>query len=226
MSYFVLSIDTSSISECFAMTHSKFGSMQSIEVETSKKICGDQIHKCFVTKQLDIKDVINGKKEYFHCDGEDATRCGVVACKTLSTGYYPVGFYTDRKGLCSFLHVKPVMSLSPFYKIILDIIENPRCPIYYPAPVCPGHRCRLGECLKADKICNGKFDCHDGSDEDAKMCLSRKDGGNFYTVVPRCNSNIMKFFLQSCRLSTNRYEMQKRQVHTKIKILRSHERLW
>lgn len=183
--YFVLSIDTSSISECFAMTHSKFGSMQSVEVETSKKVCYDT-HKCFVTKLLDIKDVMKGKKDNFHCDGEDATRCGVVACRTLSSGYYPVGFYTDRKGLCSFLHVQPVLSLSPYYKIILDIIEYPRCPIYYPAPDCPGHRCRLGQCLKADKICNGKLDCHDGSDEDEQMCLSRKEGGNSYRIYFDC----------------------------------------
>lgn len=163
------------------MTHSKFGSMQSVEVEPSKKECYYE-HKCFVTKLLDIKDVIKGKKESFHCDGEDATRCGVVACKTHSSGYYPVGFYTDRKGLCSFHHVQPVMSLSPFYKIILDIIEYPRCPIYYPAPVCLGHRCPLGQCLKAAKVCNGILDCHDGSDEDEKMCRTRKHGGNLCSI--------------------------------------------
>lgn len=35
---------------------------------------------------------------------------------------------------------------------------------------CNGHRCPLGECLSLDRVCDKIYDCHDGSDEDAKLC--------------------------------------------------------
>lgn len=35
---------------------------------------------------------------------------------------------------------------------------------------CDGYRCPLGECIPESQICDKKFDCHDGSDENTKLC--------------------------------------------------------
>lgn len=117
------------------------------------------------------------------CFTSDPTRCGVVVCKTSTSSFYPVGFYSNQKGLCSFENVLPVQSLSTAYKEILNIIEHSKCGAFHLPPLCRGHRCRLGDCLSDDKICNGKFDCHDGSDEDEKMCLTRRDKSKYINLI-------------------------------------------
>lgn len=33
------------------------------------------------------------------------------------------------------------------------------------------HRCRSGECIDPEKVCNGNFDCLDSSDEEEALCL-------------------------------------------------------
>lgn len=57
------------------------------------------------------------------------------------------------------------------------------------------HRCRSGECLEPEKVCDGKFDCFDSSDEDEALCLKvycpkfafRCRYGACVSKVSRCN---------------------------------------
>ena len=63
-------------------------------------------------------------------------------------------------------------------------------------PVCAGHRCSLGACVEKDKICNGRFDCQDGSDESEAICSNRGEGIDkleFLTAGLSSNSNIFPF---------------------------------
>lgn len=55
-------------------------------------------------------------------------------------------------------------------------LENDNCEKQYSQPICHGFRCKLGQCLSEDKLCDGKINCHDGSDE--KNCNKEKLKGN------------------------------------------------
>lgn len=116
-------IDTTTTGHCFALSHNKFGQMKSVEVEQSTKVCFDT-HRCFVSKDINLRTA-DGLHPMLHCDGDDATRCGVVACKTPTSGYYPAGFFSTRNGLCAFGTVLPVRSLEPLHKAIQEIIGEP-----------------------------------------------------------------------------------------------------
>lgn len=41
-------------------------------------------------------------------------------------------------------------------------------------PKCIGYRCPLGECISKDRLCDGKSDCRDKSDEREDLCRERK----------------------------------------------------
>lgn len=118
-------------------------------------------------------------------------------CSSGSTGFYPTAFYSSRKGLCVFDTIVPVRTLEAFYEAIQFVIskcllskiyflanichllkgnQEKYCINSHQPPVCNGHRCKLGACLKNDKICNGRFDCHDGSDETEAACNNRETG--------------------------------------------------
>lgn len=60
--------------------------------------------------------------------------------------------------------------MAPLHKSIQEIVDFPKCDNLYPAPICDGHRCRLGQCLLKEQLCNGRFDCDDGSDESSELC--------------------------------------------------------
>ncbi|XP_037043608.1 serine protease nudel-like isoform X2 [Bradysia coprophila] len=160
--------------QCFALSHNKFGKMVSLQLIESDKECFDNF-RCFT----------NGRNDHssadFHCDGDEVTQGGVVMCSIGEHGYYPIAFYKARKGLCSFDKILPVQSLESSYEAIQIVINNQAkyCINVHHPPVCNGHRCLLGACLKEDKICNGRFDCQDGSDESDAICKNRKEECNF-----------------------------------------------
>lgn len=168
--------------------------MHAVDIEQSPKVCFET-HKCYVTKArsvmaartkallhhhhhspnnttaTDTATIEEGGAQR-HCDGEDATQCGVVVC-TSSSGLYPNGFFSHHKGLCSFDTVLPVRTLSASHRAIQAIIDTPTCGSLYPAPLCVGLRCRFGQCLHEQQMCDGHFDCADGSDEEAEVCAQR-----------------------------------------------------
>lgn len=190
--------------KCFALSHNKFGQMHAIDVEQSQKVCF-ATHTCYVSPFGQSSPVDARTKTHphiisehhaaassnashshdggasggaaaaqLHCDGEQATQCGVVVC-TSPAGLYPDGFFSHRKGLCSFDTVLPVRRLAASHRAIQEIVDHPRCGSLYGEPVCAsGQRCRYGECLAADKLCDGRFDCADGTDEEAHVCAGRE----------------------------------------------------
>ncbi|XP_055842461.1 serine protease nudel [Episyrphus balteatus] len=98
---------------------------------------------------------------------------GVIVCREENTGWYPMAYYTFNASECNNLK-KPfaVRTLDKVYSFIQDIIDQPKCKNSEPRPRphCPSLRCPLGNCLLPDQMCNGKVDCHDGSDEETEFC--------------------------------------------------------
>ncbi|KAG4076599.1 hypothetical protein HA402_001886 [Bradysia odoriphaga] len=158
---------------CFALSHNKFGKMVSLQLIESDKECFDNF-RCFTNGRSDRSSAD------FHCDGDEVTQGGVVMCSIGEHGYYPTAFYKARKGLCSFDKILPVQSLEASFQAIQIVISKSKyCINVHHPPVCNGHRCLLGACIKEDKICNGRFDCQDGSDESEAICNNRKEECNF-----------------------------------------------
>lgn len=56
---------------------------------------------------------------------------------------------------------------------ILHNQDWPYCDYSENVPHCDDIRCPLGNCLQAHQVCDGRFDCHDGSDENPQMCQQR-----------------------------------------------------
>lgn len=78
----LLSVDTSSISGCFALGHNKFGTMQSVSLEQSPKVCYDT-HKCFITTRENVMPVWEEKK--MHCDGKgNKAKIKVFVCAPIN----------------------------------------------------------------------------------------------------------------------------------------------
>lgn len=53
-------------------------------------------------------------------------------------------------------------------------LDHPHCSNVLATPPCATHRCPLGACLPQSALCNGRNDCHDGSDEDEAKCRELK----------------------------------------------------
>ncbi|XP_055910873.1 serine protease nudel [Eupeodes corollae] len=110
----------------------------------------------------DIEDNINSYNQ------------GVIVCREENTGWYPMAYYTFNATECSNNLNQPfaVRTLDKVYGFIQEIIDQPKCMNSdpKPRPHCPGLRCPLGNCLLPDQMCNGKVDCHDGSDEEKENC--------------------------------------------------------
>lgn len=65
ISVFIFSrADVTSKKFCFALSHNKFGKLQTLPVQHSEKPCHDGF-KCFISLLKDLKE----KKKY-HCDGD------------------------------------------------------------------------------------------------------------------------------------------------------------
>lgn len=53
------------------------------------------------------------------------------------------------------------------------ILGWPFCSHKKDPPKCEGYRCPIGKCISDDLVCDKKNDCHDGSDEDPKLCAEK-----------------------------------------------------
>ncbi|KAL9904995.1 serine protease nudel isoform 3-T6 [Glossina fuscipes fuscipes] len=102
---------------------------------------------------------------------------GINVCRSNHTGWYPIAFFAYNNTNCnSFKFGFPVRTLEKAYGAIQQIIERPTCNYPYNVPICSNMRCPLGTCLNDNQLCDGRYDCHDGRDEETKMCQYRKRG--------------------------------------------------
>lgn len=101
-----------------------------------------------------------------------ATRSGVIVCKTKLSGWYPVGFYQHKHGLCGFNEVVKIISLKEFFDDIQHVLGHQKCDYEFNSPPCAGTRCRYGKCIEKAMLCDGKLDCNDGSDELPELCAN------------------------------------------------------
>ncbi|XP_055630192.1 serine protease nudel isoform X2 [Toxorhynchites rutilus septentrionalis] len=152
--------------QCLAVGQDKLGRTRTVGVHLNMTGCRPAMHVCY---QLNSE---HGFYEADHCDSEVATRSGVVVCKTPLSGWYPVGFFRNKRGLCGFNKPVEMISLKAFYPEIQHVLSHQKCDYDFVAPVCTGMRCRYGKCVEKLHVCDGKQDCLDGADENPTMCAT------------------------------------------------------
>ncbi|XP_017135942.1 serine protease nudel [Drosophila miranda] len=100
---------------------------------------------------------------------------GVLVCRDPHTGWFPTALFNYNNSDCqSFKHPFSIGTLERAYKSLQDSIDEPNCKNPQSPPECSTHRCPLGVCLPQSAICNDRFDCHDGSDEEEAKCRQLK----------------------------------------------------
>ncbi|XP_058066271.1 serine protease nudel [Anopheles bellator] len=156
-------------SECLAVGKDKYGRTKTLRVHQNDTNCEGERVRCY------HKDL---RQPYFHhefCYTQEAARSGVIVCKTKRSGWYPVGFYQNKRGLCGFNEVVRVTSLVESYHRIQHVLNHEQCrgELYYEEPPCAGMRCRYGKCIGKSLVCDRKADCAEGSDEQPELCAQQ-----------------------------------------------------
>jgi len=88
---------------------------------------------------------------------------GALACPAENGLFHAFGLYFSDKSEAPdrFISLTPNVAREGLTDMISSTLRNnPKSA----NDTCP-YRCRLGNCLKMNKLCNGKWDCVDGSDE-------------------------------------------------------------
>ncbi|EJY57924.1 AAEL016971-PA [Aedes aegypti] len=155
--------------QCLAVGQDKYGRTRTLRVHMNMTNCEPEDHICY---QLNPD---NGIYHADHCYTENASRTGVVVCKSKVSGWYPVGFYQNKHGLCGFNEVVKMISLKEFYTDIQHVLSHKKCDYEFPEPLCDGVRCWHGKCIGHSLVCDNKMDCDDNFDERPEACNAIND---------------------------------------------------
>ncbi|XP_058836544.1 serine protease nudel [Topomyia yanbarensis] len=154
--------------QCLAVAQDKLGRTRTLRVHLNMTNCPEK-NICYQ------RDPEHDHYHAEHCYTEAAIRSGVVVCKTKFSGWYPVGFYQHKRGLCGFNEVVRMISLKEYYNDIQHVLGHHKCDYDFPSPPCAGKRCRYGKCVDHSLVCDWKLDCNDGSDEREDWCAAKNE---------------------------------------------------
>lgn len=77
----------------------------------------------------------------------------------------------------TFIHI----TLLNFLYSCMNVLKVLKCrffsegvPFNVEAQMCEGFRCKLGNCIEQEKVCDGFPDCRSAEDEDKAMCGKRQ----------------------------------------------------
>lgn len=122
---------------------------------------------------------------------------GVIFCHGAK-GWYPSAVFHEKNAPCSFQRVQALTSIDylnayltqAMGKKILWFLFDVRNSYKlfsrggyfsddkiqpYKEPTCDGVRCKIGQCIPCDRVCDGVQDCRDGFDEHVKNCSKLKE---------------------------------------------------
>lgn len=116
----------------------------------------------------------------------DASKYGIIVCRSEDSPYYPFSLFTRKNGLCSFQNISSFETLDQSYATISKMIDWPLCSYSAKEPECIGFRCTLGKCVKPSDLCDGHLSCHDGADEDPGNCERKCKEDEFMCKNKNC----------------------------------------
>ncbi|XP_076268925.1 serine protease nudel isoform X2 [Rhynchophorus ferrugineus] len=100
---------------------------------------------------------------------------GTIICDSRN-GWYPAAVFTEKKGPCGFSHAKRYTSLK-YHKTRISTIMAQALETVPPGSLsmpCQGFRCRLGDCITKNKVCDGIPHCSAGEDENNAHCYEKE----------------------------------------------------
>ncbi|XP_063244111.1 uncharacterized protein LOC134543168 isoform X2 [Bacillus rossius redtenbacheri] len=110
----------------------------------------------------------------------------VVSCQHKGE-WYPAGVVHQVDGLCALRSSTLGHETVRLRLHIREVIENNAAVSPITPPFCDGFRCPLGPCLGTKDMCNGIWDCYDGSDENPDFCKSWKDECTTVNSLSACS---------------------------------------
>nr|KAF7429288.1 hypothetical protein H0235_005686 [Vespula pensylvanica] len=119
-------------------------------------------HRCFVNAVSNLCTTNNTSNDWN----------GVIFCHG-GKGWYPSAVFHEKNAPCSFQRVQVLTSIDYLNAYLTQAMEDKIQP--YKEPTCDGVRCKIGQCIPYDRVCDGVPDCRDGFDENIKNCLKLKE---------------------------------------------------
>ncbi|XP_035725274.1 serine protease nudel-like isoform X2 [Vespa mandarinia] len=119
-------------------------------------------HRCFVSARNDFCTTNNTSNDWN----------GIIFCHGVK-GWYPSAVFHKKNPPCSFQRVQALTSIDYLNAYLTQAMEDKIKP--YEEPKCNGVRCKIGQCIPCNRICDGVQDCRDGFDENIKNCIKLKE---------------------------------------------------
>ncbi|XP_076681045.1 serine protease nudel isoform X2 [Andrena cerasifolii] len=127
-------------------------------------------HRCFVNTSTS------------ECSGNQTSDwSGTIFCLGKK-GWYPSAAFQNKAGYCSFQDTQALTSIDHINPYLMEAMDGARSSV---EARCDGFRCKVGQCIPQNRVCDGVPDCRDGMDEDPKYCEEIR--GNCKNSVDGCH---------------------------------------